>query len=122
MVIALKSMSVISVDKHFNIQTLKAVSQLLKKLKEDKVKVRLKGVGKKGIEYFKYNGVELLSEEVGLSSKPDYKSAADFIGWASNLTSRSGAYRPPNSCSSLRNSSSHLSPTSSRHFSLTSRK
>jgi F-type H+-transporting ATPase subunit gamma len=63
----------------FNIQTLKAASKLLKTLKEDKVKVRLKGVGKKGIEYFKYNGVELVTEEIGLSAKPDYKSAAEFI-------------------------------------------
>ena len=63
----------------FNIQTLKAVSSLLRTLKEDKVKVRLKGVGKKGVEYFKYNGVELVTEEIGLSAKPDYKSAAEFI-------------------------------------------
>ena len=63
----------------FNIQTLKAVSKLLKTLKEDKIKVRLKGVGKKGVEYFKYNGVELVTEEIGLSAKPDYKGAADFI-------------------------------------------
>ena len=63
----------------FNIQTLKAVSKLLKTLKEDKIKVRLRGVGKKGVEYFKYNGVELITEEIGLSAKPDYKGAADFI-------------------------------------------
>ena len=63
----------------FNIQTLKAVSKLLKTLKNDKIKVRLKGVGKKGIEYFRYNGVELVAEEIGLSAKPDYKSAANFI-------------------------------------------
>ena len=63
----------------FNIQTLKAVRSLIKDLKADKVKVRLRGVGKKGIEYFKYNGIELLSEEIGLSAQPDYKKAADFM-------------------------------------------
>jgi F-type H+-transporting ATPase subunit gamma len=68
----------------FNIQTLKAASKLLKTLKEDKVKVRLKGVGKKGVEYFKYNGVELVAEEIGLSAKPDYKSAAEFISASIN--------------------------------------
>jgi len=63
----------------FNIQTLKAVKTLLKQFKDEKVKVRLKGVGKKGVEFFKYNGVELVTEEIGLSSQPDYKKAADFI-------------------------------------------
>ena len=63
----------------FNIQTLKAVKALLKQFKDEKVKVRLKGVGKKGVEFFKYNGVELVSEEIGLSAQPDYKKAADFI-------------------------------------------
>jgi F-type H+-transporting ATPase subunit gamma len=63
----------------FNIQTLKAVQKLIREFKDAKVKVRLRGVGKKGVEYFKYNGVELLTEEIGLSSQPDYQKAADFI-------------------------------------------
>lgn len=63
----------------FNIQTLKEVKKLLKQFKDEKVKVRLKGVGKKGVEFFKYNGVELVTEEIGLSSQPDYRKAADFI-------------------------------------------
>jgi len=63
----------------FNIQTIKAVKTLLKQFKDQKVKVRLKGVGKKGVEFFKYNGVELVTEEIGLSSQPDYKKAAEFI-------------------------------------------
>ena len=63
----------------FNIQTIKAVNNLLKQFKDQKVKVRLKGVGKKGVEFFKYNGVELVTEEIGLSSQPDYRKAADFI-------------------------------------------
>ncbi len=64
----------------FNIQTIKAVKKLLAEYKEKKVKVRLKAIGKKGIEYFNYNGIELVSEEVGLSSAPDYKKAAEIIG------------------------------------------
>ena len=63
----------------FNIQTIKAVNKLLAEYRDAKVKVRLKAIGKKGIEYFKYNGVELVSQEIGLSAKPDYKKAADFI-------------------------------------------
>ena len=63
----------------FNIQTIKSVKNLLQTFKDDKVKVRLKAIGKKGVEYFKYNGIELVAEEVGLSSAPDYQKAANFI-------------------------------------------
>jgi F-type H+-transporting ATPase subunit gamma len=64
----------------FNMQTIKAVRSLMSELKEDKTKVRLRGIGKKGIEFFKYNQVEMLDEVVGLSSAPDMDSAAEFIG------------------------------------------
>ena len=63
----------------FNIQTIKRVKALLASFKDEKVKVRLKAIGKKGVEYFTYNGIELVAEEVGLSSAPDYQKAADFI-------------------------------------------
>ncbi len=63
----------------FNMQTIKAVKNLLKEYKDDKVKVRLKAIGKKGVDYFKFNDIELISEEVGLSSAPDYPKAAEFI-------------------------------------------
>ncbi|QOP45343.1 ATP synthase F1 subunit gamma [Sulfurimonas paralvinellae] len=63
----------------FNIQTIKAVNKLLKEYKEKNVKVRLRGIGKKGIEYFNYNEVEMLDTVVGLSSKPDKEKADDFI-------------------------------------------
>jgi len=63
----------------FNMQTIKAVRKLMAEFKEDKVKVRLRGIGKKGIEFFKYNQVELLDEVIGLSSAPDMDRAAEFI-------------------------------------------
>jgi len=63
----------------FNMQTIKAVRKLMAKLKEDKVKVRLRGVGKKGIEYFRFNQVEMLDAVVGLSSAPDMDRAAEFM-------------------------------------------
>ena len=68
----------------FNIQTLKAVKKLMNELKEKKIKVRLRGVGKKGVEFFKYNEVELLDAEIGLSSKPDMTKASEFIGSSMN--------------------------------------
>jgi F-type H+-transporting ATPase subunit gamma len=63
----------------FNIQTIKAVSKLLAQYKEQNVKVRLRGVGKKGIEYFKYNEVVLFDEVRDLSSKPDKVRSDEFI-------------------------------------------
>jgi len=63
----------------FNIQTIKAVNKLLKEYKEKNVKVRLRGVGKKGIEYYKYNEVEMFDTVVNLSSKPDKTRSDEFI-------------------------------------------
>jgi F-type H+-transporting ATPase subunit gamma len=64
----------------FNMQTIKAVNKLMKEMKDDKVKIRLRGIGKKGIEYFNYNEVELLDEVKDLSSAPDVARSAEFIG------------------------------------------
>jgi F-type H+-transporting ATPase subunit gamma len=63
----------------FNIQTIKAVNRLLKEYKEKNVKVRLRGIGKKGIEFFKYNEVELFDSVTNLSSKPDKIRSDEFI-------------------------------------------
>jgi F-type H+-transporting ATPase subunit gamma len=63
----------------FNIQTIKAVNRLLKEYKEKNVKVRLRGIGKKGIEFFKYNEVELFDTVINLSSRPDKVKSDDFI-------------------------------------------
>jgi len=63
----------------FNAQTLKRVNQLMDGFKSDEIKVRLSGVGRKGIDYYKFNNVEMMREVVGLSSAPDYERAAEFI-------------------------------------------
>jgi len=63
----------------FNIQTIKAVKKLLAEYKEKNVKVRLRGIGKKGIEFFKYNEVELFDTVINLSSKPDKERSDNFI-------------------------------------------
>jgi len=63
----------------FNIQTIKAVNKLIAEYKKQNVNVRLRGVGKKGIEFFKYNNVELFDEVKDLSSKPDKVKSDDFI-------------------------------------------
>ncbi len=63
----------------FNIQTIKAVKKLLSEYKTKNVKVRLRGIGKKGIEFFKYNEVELFDSVANLSSKPDKERSDNFI-------------------------------------------
>ncbi|MDH4943637.1 ATP synthase F1 subunit gamma [Sulfurimonas sp. C5] len=63
----------------FNIQTIKAVNKLLRDYKEQNVKVRLRGIGKKGVEYFNYNEVEMFDTVVDLSSKPDKERSDKFI-------------------------------------------
>ena len=63
----------------FNIQTIKAVKRLIKDYKSKNIKVRLRGIGKKGVEFFKYNEVELFDSVIDLSSKPDKVRADEFV-------------------------------------------
>ncbi|MEO1927228.1 MAG: ATP synthase F1 subunit gamma [Nautiliaceae bacterium] len=63
----------------FNIQTIKKTIALIEELKEKKVKIRLKVIGKKAIEYFNFVGIEMYEEIVGLSAAPDYQKAAEII-------------------------------------------
>jgi len=63
----------------FNVQTIKRTNQLIADYKAQDVKVCLRAVGRKGIDYFKFNNVELGNEIIGLSAAPDFKQAAEFI-------------------------------------------
>jgi len=63
----------------FNHQTIKTVSKLLKEYKDQDIKVRLKGIGRKGLEYFKFNEFEIIDERIGLSAAPNYEEASKFI-------------------------------------------
>jgi F-type H+-transporting ATPase subunit gamma len=63
----------------FNVQTIKAVNRLLSEFESKQVNVRLRGVGKKGIEYFKFKSVELFDEVKDLSSKPDLERSNHYI-------------------------------------------
>ena len=63
----------------FNSQTIKRVNKMVAEYKAQNVKVRLRAVGRKGIDYFKFNNFELNNEIVGLSAAPDFKQAAEFI-------------------------------------------
>ena len=63
----------------FNVQTIKTVRRMVDELKAKKIKVRLRAVGKKGIEFFNFQGVELLETYVGASSSPTYEKAQKII-------------------------------------------
>jgi F-type H+-transporting ATPase subunit gamma len=63
----------------FNSQTIKRVNQLIAEYHGKDVKLRLRAIGRKGIDYFKFNGVELNNEIIGLSAAPDYKQSSEFI-------------------------------------------
>ena len=63
----------------FNHQTIKEANRLMQEYKDAGVEVRLSGVGKKGIAFFKYNQVEMLNQIDDLSSKPDYARSKELI-------------------------------------------
>jgi len=63
----------------FNSQTIKAVKNLIDEYESKKTKIRLRAIGKKGIEYFQFQGIKLHDKVIGLSASPDYQEAAKFI-------------------------------------------
>ena len=63
----------------FNSQTIKSVNSMIEEYTAAGAKVRLRGIGKKGIAYYRFNKIEMLEEIEGLSSSPTYQAAAEFI-------------------------------------------
>lgn len=63
----------------FNINTIKKIKVLIEELKAKKIKVRLRAVGKKGIEYFDFQGIELLERYIGVSSSPSSEKANEIV-------------------------------------------
>ena len=61
----------------FNYQTIKRVNKLLKEYSN--VEVRLSGIGKKGIAFYRYNKIDMINEIEDLSASPSYERAAEFI-------------------------------------------
>ncbi|MDD4855993.1 MAG: ATP synthase F1 subunit gamma [Sulfuricurvum sp.] len=66
----------------FNMQTIKAVKRLMTQFKDKGVNIRVRGIGKKGIEYFTFNQVELLDAVKNLSSAPDMQRSSEFMAGA----------------------------------------
>lgn len=63
----------------FNIQTIKKVQRLLREYNEKNIEVRLIAVGRKGIDFFRFQEMNLLESYAGISSSPNYEKAQDII-------------------------------------------
>ncbi len=63
----------------FNITTIKKVRELTDSYTKSGSKVRLRAIGRKGVDFFSFAGVELLQQEIGLSANPTYEKAVKFI-------------------------------------------
>jgi len=63
----------------FNMTTIKAVRNLIEEYASKGSTVRLRAAGRKGIDYFNFQGKELTDSIVGLTSAPTYEKASDFI-------------------------------------------
>ncbi|MGG7047590.1 MULTISPECIES: ATP synthase F1 subunit gamma [unclassified Campylobacter] len=63
----------------FNVSTIKSVRKLIDEFKSKKIKVRLRAVGKKGIEFFNFQGIDMLETYIGVSSSPNYEKAQGII-------------------------------------------
>ena len=63
----------------FNYHTIKTVKALIAEYEAKGAKVRLRAIGKKGIEYFNFQGRELEDAVIGLSASPNYEEAATFM-------------------------------------------
>ena len=63
----------------FNIQTIKRVKSIMDEYEGTSTKVRLRAVGRKGIDFFRFQGLELLEKDIGVSSAPTYEKAQEVI-------------------------------------------
>ncbi|TQR30324.1 F0F1 ATP synthase subunit gamma [Campylobacter sp. MIT 99-7217] len=63
----------------FNIKTIKEVNRLRQEYASQNIQVRLRAIGKTGIEFFNFQGIEILEKHYGLSSSPDYEKACELI-------------------------------------------
>ncbi|MEA3513493.1 MAG: ATP synthase F1 subunit gamma [Campylobacterota bacterium] len=66
----------------FNMTTIKVVRDLLEEYSNKGITVRLRAAGRKGIDYFNFQGENLHDSIVGLTSAPTYEKASDFISSA----------------------------------------
>lgn len=63
----------------FNTATIKTVRNFIEEYASKGITIRLRAAGRKGIDYFNFQGVKLDDSIIGLTSSPTYEKAADFI-------------------------------------------
>jgi F-type H+-transporting ATPase subunit gamma len=63
----------------FNMATIKTVMKMMDEYSAKGTTVRLRAAGRKGVDYFNFQGVDLHQSVSDLSSAPEYDRAADFI-------------------------------------------
>ena len=63
----------------FNMATIKTVSRLIAEFEAKGTKVRLRAAGRKGVDFFSFQGVALEQRVSDLSSAPEYDRVAEFI-------------------------------------------
>ena len=63
----------------FNMATIKTVSKMVSEYEAKGTKVRLRAAGRKGVDYFTFQGMVLEQKVSDLSSAPEYERAASFI-------------------------------------------
>lgn len=66
----------------FNMATIKTVTKMIEEYSSKGTNVRLRVAGRKGVDFFTFQGQELLSKVSDLSSAPDYDRASEFISSA----------------------------------------
>ena len=66
----------------FNIKTIKLVLALKAELESQNVTVRLRAIGKVGVEFCRFQKIELFKSYLGLSSSPSYEKACEVINEA----------------------------------------
>lgn len=63
----------------FNVATIKTVSKLINEYEAKGVKVRLRAAGRKGVDFFSFQGKTLEQKAIELSSAPTYEKASNYI-------------------------------------------
>lgn len=63
----------------FNSNTIRHVISNMNEYKAKDIKIRLRGIGKKGIAYFSFNDIELYDKSINLASNPNEIDASNFI-------------------------------------------
>ncbi|XPV69452.1 MAG: ATP synthase F1 subunit gamma [Halarcobacter sp.] len=63
----------------FNMATIKAVNKIAADYNAKGVNVRYRVAGRKGVDFFTFQKIEMIQKATDLSSAPDYERAVDFI-------------------------------------------